>query len=122
AGGERFLCARVRIHFGEGVIVWLGRPTPMPIANLEPLVCKCAGDVECGLACLDLALCLGARADAGSEGKNPKQNRRMTFHFTGALFSISSITFPTASLTFRTSSTLGALPSGKETSFSIPAS
>src|SRR4029077_8245083 len=53
------------------------------------------------------------------QGQEAKENGAAQFHFLSDLCWISSIILATASLTLRTSSTVGALPAGKETSFSM---
>src|SRR5207253_8207835 len=97
------------------------RPAPMTVAHFESIVCKCAGQIERGFARLHFAVRLCAR-EAGSEQEDRQEDWQAASHLASVLFWIASITLPTASFTLRTSSTLGALLAGKETSFSMPTS
>src|SRR5438034_10331532 len=94
----------------------------MAVSNLETVVSKCSSHVKCTLARFDLVICFGRRGDdRRGEYKNARKSER-AIHFAIVLLSISSITFPTASFTFRTSSTLVSFPIGNETSFWITVS
>src|SRR5947207_15241870 len=104
------------------MIVWLDGHAPMAVPRFEAVVGKCSGKIERGLARLDLGIRLGTHSKACGHHNDRQKNRQEAFHFAIVLLSISSIIFPTASFTFRTSSILGALPAGKATSFSIPLS
>src|SRR6266496_4277586 len=122
AGGKPILVSGIKIHCDQCVVVWLNGPAPMAVPGFESIICKCSGKIERGLTRLDLGICLGAHRKAGDQHHDRQKNRREAFHFAMVMFSIFSITFPTASFTFRTCSTLGALSAGKETSFSMPPS
>ena len=89
----------------------------MAVSNFETIVAECSSQIECTLARFDLAICVGIRSGTRPGKENDAKESQPTIHFAIVLLSISSMTFPTASFTFRTSSTVGALPAGKETSF-----
>src|SRR6202048_5362303 len=89
----------------------------MTVAHLESVVGKCAGQVEHNFVRFHFLVAFGARGRACDQQEDRQCNRES--HLFSLFCWISSITCPTASLTLRTSSMLGALPGGNVTSFSI---
>src|SRR6266496_6811166 len=91
----------------------------MSVADLETIVRKSSSDIESVFARLYLGICLGADGNAGCQNEKRNKNWQPVFHFGSSLLCISVMALPTDSLIFFTSSKVGALPGGKETSFSI---
>ncbi len=104
------------------MIVWLKHAARMSISNLEPVISKCSRKLECVFARTYFSVCVCAENNARAQRKNQNEKPQATFHLGESLLSIFVISLPTASLSFFTSSAVGALPSGNETSFSIPVS
>src|SRR5207245_9083845 len=105
-----------------GLIVWLKDTARMSISNLETVICKCSRKFQCIFARTHFSVCIRAESNARAQRKNQKEKPQPTFHLGDSLLSIAVISLPTASFSFRASSTLGALPSENETSFSLPVS
>src|SRR5215472_7543910 len=91
----------------------------MSISDVETVVCKGSRKFERVFSCAHFGVCVCPQNNTSAERNNRSENGQPGFHFGGSLLSISVISLPTASFTFFTSSWLGALPSGNETSFSI---
>src|SRR6266481_1672067 len=94
----------------------------MSVSDFEAVIRKRPRNFECVFACTHFRVCVCAHHNARAEHKSRNDQGQPSFHFGGSLLSISVISLPTASFIFRTSSTVGTLSSGNETSFSIPVS
>src|SRR6266481_2932624 len=94
----------------------------MSISNLEPVISKRSRKFERVFARTYFSVCVCAENNAHAQRKNQNEKPQATFHLGDSLLSIFVINLLTASLSFFTSSALGAFPSGNETSFSSPVS
>src|ERR1700736_146859 len=128
---EPILIAGVKIYRDQRVFFRFDRARPMTVAHFEAFIGKCSRQIERGFARRHFSVTLGRRDRCRyrepdcREDRQPRKNRgsrqMSEFHFASFAW-IRFMTFPTASLTLRTSSALGALPTGNVTSFSIPGS
>src|ERR1044071_274250 len=104
------------------MIVCLKQAARMSVSNLEAIISKCSRKLECVFARAHFSICVCVENNARAQRKDQNEKLQATFHLGDSLLSIFVISLPTASLSFFTSSKLGTLPSGNETSFSIPVS
>src|SRR5215475_13646049 len=91
----------------------------MSISNVETVICKGSRKFERVFSCAHFGVCVCLQNNTRAERHNHSENGQPGFHIGGSLLSISIISLVTPSFTLRSSSAVGALPSGKETSFSI---
>src|SRR5439155_15386745 len=122
ADRKPILISRIKVHRDQDMIVCLNHAARMSVSNLEPVISECSRKLECVFARTHFSVCVCAENNARAQRKNQNEKPQATFHLGDSLLSIFVISLSTASLSFRTSSALGAFPSGNETSVSSPVS